>query len=119
MSVAAAAAQHASFVAAAAHSIGLQRLHEGSVQHTTHLPHLPAQPAAGHSSSGAAASGNGSTDGASDQKQLQQRLTAEQQVQLVQSACKALGSATAAEAYVTSLPDDAESVNFSASGRNA
>jgi hypothetical protein len=122
VSVAAAAAQHASFGAAAAHSIGLQRLHEGSVQHNTHLPQLPAKPAAGNgnsSSSGAAAPGNGSTDGASDQKQQQQQPTEEQQVWLVQSACKALGSAAAAEAYVASLPADAESVNFSASGRNA
>lgn len=107
---------HASVGVAAAHSMGLQRLHEGAAQHSVHLTAIKAAHDSSSSGSAGGAGVNTSDSGLAQQQQLVPQLTEAQQVRLVHSACKTLGSAAAAEAYVASLPPEAEMVNFSASG---
>lgn len=106
---------HAALEAAAAHSMGLQQLHEGAAQH---IVHLPAVPSVQHSRS-AHRQLAADAAGSKQQQQQKQELTEEQQVRLVQATCKALGSAAAAEAFVASLPDDTEVVDLSTSGVQA
>lgn len=103
---------HAALEAAAAHSMGLRRLHEGAAQHSVHLPAVPSvqHSRSAHRQSAADAAGS------KQQQQQKQQLAEQQQVRLVQATCKALGSAAAAEAFVASLPDDTEVVDLSTSG---
>lgn len=118
--------QRSSHVAAAAQSAALQRLHEGAAQHSVQLATGPAAHTAAPrqsscSSTGGASSCMEDTSGAGgpSQQQQQQKVTEEQQRRLVHAACKALGSAAAAEAYAASLPEDTLVANFSASGTGA
>lgn len=118
----------AQLAAAAAQSAALQRLHEGAAQHSVTLPAAAAPRNSSVLLRSSSAGGgsvcsidDGTRPGSSSEGQQQQppgnnAPNEEQQRRLVHSTCKALGSGTAAEAYVASLPDDAMAADFSASG---
>jgi hypothetical protein len=114
---AAAPGQHVS------HVLQVQQRPEGTRQHSLQ-PGVAAFAAPRYSScSNAGSSGSeAGAYGAAQHQQQQQQSKSEQQQQqqqLVYAACKALGSAGAAEAYVATLPPGTDTVNFTATGRRS